>query len=335
MLEKLNRFIEKWMAFVTPVCLLVGVLFPEMAGRGLPYVTVVFAAMTFIGGLKSSFRDVLEVFRKPFPLLLALLILHAVMPVLAFLMGSVLFPDNKNLVTGMVLEFVVPCAVVSLMWVSIYQGSNPLSLALMVVDTLLAPFTVPFTLHVLLGSEISIDKAGMMKDLLVMIAIPAVAAMCLNHFSHGKTKEVLPSKLALFSKICLIFVVTSNSSKAAPYIREMNGQRMLVAVCILVLAAGGYAIGWAVSRLTRQDFETKVSLIYGAGMRNISAGAVIAASYFPAEVLFPVMIGTLFQQVLAAFYGQLLVRNRERSRDPKGGIFTGAAGKYSGEERKC
>ena len=41
-------------------------------------------------------------------------------------------------------------------------------------------------------------------------------------------------------------------------------------------------------------------------MRNISAGAVLAASYFPPEVMFPVMIGTLFQQVLAATYGVLL-----------------------------
>ena len=47
-------------------------------------------------------------------------------------------------------------------------------------------------------------------------------------------------------------------------------------------------------------------MIYGSGMRNISAGAVIAGAYFPAECLFPVMIGTLFQQILAAFYGSLV-----------------------------
>ena len=28
-------------------------------------------------------------------------------------------------------------------------------------------------------------------------------------------------------------------------------------------------------------------MIYGSGMRNISAGAVIAGAYFPAETLFP------------------------------------------------
>ena len=52
-------------------------------------------------------------------------------------------------------------------------------------------------------------------------------------------------------------------------------------------------------------------MMYGTGMRNISAGAVIAATYFPGEVMFPVMIGTLFQQVLAALFGKLLAQKKE------------------------
>lgn len=55
-----------------------------------------------------------------------------------------------------------------------------------------------------------------------------------------------------------------------------------------------------------------VSMMYGTGMRNISAGAVIAAAYFPGEVMFPVMIGTLFQQVLAALFGKLLAQKKEK-----------------------
>ena len=57
MLDRFNKFIEKWMAFVTPLCLLVGVCFPDIAKHGLPYVTYVFAFMTFTGALKSRFRD--------------------------------------------------------------------------------------------------------------------------------------------------------------------------------------------------------------------------------------------------------------------------------------
>ncbi|MCY9341001.1 bile acid:sodium symporter family protein, partial [Bacillus haynesii] len=45
------------------------------------------------------------------------------------------------------------------------------------------------------------------------------------------------------------------------------------------------------------------------GMRNISAGAVLATGFFPPQVAVPVVIGMLFQQVLAALFGHLLARS--------------------------
>ena len=67
------------MFLVPPCCLALGVLVPSVAGLGVPYVPLVLAFMTFIGGLKSSFRDIAEVFRKPLPLLLSRLTLHVVL----------------------------------------------------------------------------------------------------------------------------------------------------------------------------------------------------------------------------------------------------------------
>ena len=322
MLEKFNSFIEKWMAFVTPACLLTGVLFPDIAKHGVPYVTYAFAFMTFIGALKSRFRDVADVFKRPLPLILMLLILHVLGPVAACGLGHLLFPGNMNYITGMVLEFSVPAAVISLMWVSIYNGNSPLSLSLVVIDTILAPFLIPTVLKLLVGSSVKMDTVGMMKELVFMIALPAVLAMCLNEVSHGKVKETWPKKLAPFSKMCLIFVVTSNSSKVSPYMKHLNGERLEVAAAILALAAGGYAIGWIIAILTRQNKEATVSMFYGSGMRNISAGAVIAGAYFPAETLFPVMIGTLFQQILAAFYGSMMrrVQTGQQEREKEHGV---------------
>lgn len=106
----------------------------------------------------------------------------------------------------------------------------------------------------------------------------------------------------------------------------LNGERLEVAVTILVLAAGGYAIGWLIAIFTKQNKRSTVSMIYGSGMRNISAGAVIAGAYFPAEVLFPVMIGTLFQQILAAFYGSLVrhVQTAQRKKEKGDGYGVSA-----------
>ncbi len=49
-------------------------------------------------------------------------------------------------------------------------------------------------------------------------------------------------------------------------------------------------------------------------MRNISAGAVLAVSYFPAPVAVPVVLGMLFQQVLAALSGRLVQNYYQKKR---------------------
>ena len=65
-----------------------------------------------------------------------------------------------------------------------------------------------------------------------------------------------------------------------------------------------------IAKLTHQDQKTTISMVYGTGMRNISTGAVLAVAYFPSEVVYPVMIGTLFQQILAAISGKMLTKNK-------------------------
>ena len=57
---------------------------------------------------------------------------------------------------------------------------------------------------------------------------------------------------------------------------------------------------------------------FECGLRNISSGAVIATRYFPGEVVFPVMCGTLFQQLLASLVGRAMTRAVGRRDAPQG-----------------
>ena len=107
-----------------------------------------------------------------------------------------------------------------------------------------------------------------------------------------------------------MLVVLTNSTGVAPYVRDLTPTLAAVALFICVFAACGYALGLLAARAMRVSDERAVSMTYLVGMRNISAGAVIAGEYFPGEVMFPVVIGTLFQQVLAALFGSLLRRLR-------------------------
>ena len=86
------------------------------------------------------------------------------MPAAAFGTGHLLFEDNPSMITGMVLEFAVPAAVVGVMWVSIYQGNSSVALALVVIATVLAPVVIPATLHLLIGTRVEMDTPEMMRD---------------------------------------------------------------------------------------------------------------------------------------------------------------------------
>ena len=296
------------MFLVTPACLIVGVLFSGQLGKLTPFVPYVFAFMTFCGSLNSRFRDIGSVFRHPLPLAATLLLIHLLVPLTARGAGHLFFSLHPLLITGMVLEFVVPTAVVSVMWVSIYGGSGPFTLSVVLTDTLLAPFLVPLSLKFFVGSSVRIDPIGMMRELLFMIAVPALAALTFNQATGGKHQKEFSRRLVPFGKMALIFVISANSSRVAPFVRHMTPLLFGVAASVFAMVAFGFAAGWLGAVLLRRDRAYTVSMMFNTGMRNISAGAVIAAAYFPSEVLFPVMIATLFQQVLAAFFGQLLVR---------------------------
>lgn len=303
---RFNRFIEKWMPFVTPTSLVIGILLSSWLTSFSFLVPWLFAFMTFAGGLGSGFRDLKKVLLHPMPLLACLMILHILMPILAWGLGNLFFHQDPATVTGIVLAFIIPTGIVSFMWVSLYEGNIALTLSIILLDTFLAPFLVPFSLKLLMGASIHMDTWGMMRGLILMVVLPSLAGMCLNQWTKGQVKMTLAPKLAPFSKLALILVVAINASVVAPFFKHLNGKYVAIAATILVIAASGYFWGWLTGRKLKGDKGVIVAMTFNSGMRNISAGAVIAATYFPAAVVFPVMVGTLFQQILASTYAHLL-----------------------------
>lgn len=306
--KRLGGFIGSHMAFVSPACVALGVLFPEQLSVLKPAVTALFAFMTFQSSLSNTFGNLARVVRRPLPMLVSLALAAVVMPCVACALATALFGASPNLVCGIVLEYGVPVAVVSAMWTNMLGGDPALSLATILVSTVAAPVTIPLTLHLLLGQVVEVDAARMMGEMAVSIALPALAGTALNDVTRGRAARELSPVVAPAAKIALVLVILCNSTGVAPYVRALTPQLVGVAAFICAFAACGYALGLAAARALRRPHDQQVSMTYLVGMRNISAGAVIAGEYFPGEVMFPVVIGTLFQQVLAAGFGSALRR---------------------------
>lgn len=262
-------------------------------------------------------HDLRRVLSHPLPILLFLIIIHAVMPLLAWLVGSIAFPGDALTITGLILLLSIPTGIVSFMWVSIYRGHIALTLTMILIDTILSPFLVPTALSILVGSKVEIDVFGMMAGLFWMIIVPSLAGMLLNQWTKGRIKTKIGPTLAPISKVGLALVVAINSSAIAGYITEFSLELVyLFFICAIVVACG-YLIGYGSSRLFRFGYEVDVTMTFNSGMRNISAGAVLAITYFPPQVTLPVIIGMCFQQIMASSFGFSLFRRRLHREEPK------------------
>ncbi|WP_456271064.1 bile acid:sodium symporter family protein [Bacillus sp. AK031] len=308
----INRILEKLMPFITPSAVLIGVMLAEQLQDLTFLVPWIFAIMTFAGSLSSNFSSLKNTLTKPLPLLMAMFILHLLMPVWAFGIGSLVFPDDGLTVTGLVLGMVIPTGITSFVWVSIYKGNIELALSIILLDTILSPFIVPYSLTFLAGERVEMDTGSIMSGLLLMVVVPSIFGMLLNHLTRGRIKNTLGAKLQPFTKIGIGIVVSINSAAVAPFLSKVDWKLISIAFTVLFIAFGGYVFAWLIAKLTKRSRDTKVSLLFTGGMRNISAGAVIAVQYFPAAVAVPVVIAMLFQQVLASLFGFIFSKTEKK-----------------------
>ena len=254
-LYQINHFVEKHFPWFVLCSVCLGVLFPDVFSPLKSVVMVLFAFMTFDNSLGGGFRELASVILPPLPVLVTLLMLHVIMPLLVLGLGNLLFPDAPLFTIGLVLEFSIPTAVASLMWV----------------------------------------------------AIPALIGITLYQITKGGVSRTLKPALAPFSKLTLLVIVIANSTGCASFLRNLDRTLVLVMAVVFLMCLFGFFAGYWAGKLFRQDFPTVETMCLNIGMRNNSAGAVLAMQYFPADVLFPVAFTPVFLQLTTSLVVKVMM----------------------------
>ena len=308
-LSRWDRFLGSYFPWFVLACATTGVLFPDTFSWLNGSITMgLFAFMTFSNSLGGGFRELGRVFLRPLPVVVTLVLLHVVIPLLTLGLGNLLFPDAPLFTIGLVLEYVIPTGVASLMWVGICGGNEPLCLSIVLLDTLAAPVVIPLSLKLLVGSVVEVDTWGMMGDMMIMVALPALAAMTVYQVTGGRAAVTLKPRLALFAKLALLIVITANATSCSSFLRSIDRPLVLVMATVFLLCLFGFLAGYWAAKLLGLDFPTRATMCLNTGLRNISAGSVLALQYFPAQVVFPVAFTPLFLQFTTSIIVKVLMR---------------------------
>lgn len=306
-IKRLNSFIEKRMYIVVITGIISGLLFPNLLFSAKPAVPWVFGVMTFSLSLGTGFRDLKRVISSPLPLALLILCLHGISPLFAFFLGRVSFGAESLLTVGLVLAAAVPVGVSSVIWAGIADGDLPLSLTAVTLDSLASPLTVPLVVSVYLGKIFSFNAADMIAGLLQMIVFPTLLGVLIHDFSGRRIEQKKLWFLGFISKLGLAFVVGVNVSASRQYIFSEAGNLLPLFFILVTLVAFNFTMGYGFSRFMGFSRSIIRTFTFSVGIRNISAGIVIALNYFPPEAALPVVVALLIQQPTAGVVQHFLV----------------------------
>jgi predicted Na+-dependent transporter len=302
-----NRFLERAMPVITPFGLIMGVLFPAALIRIRPYIAVIFGLMTFSGAVKLTVRDFGKAVSRPLPIILFFLTSRLIMPAAVLLFSMLFFGQDADTISGFVLIYAAPTAVSGFIWTSIFHGDPALSLALILIDTILAPIAVPGTVRLLLGTKIALDMSGMALSLMFMVVIPTIIGVAMNEFSKGAVPRAAGPYLTPFGKICMVTVVAANTAAVAPQVRFDNPRLWIVGAASIFLSVLGFVAGKAAAALGKFSKEKQAAFFFSVGLHNTSAAMTLGIEFFPGPAALPSVLGIMFQQSIAAIAGRIFL----------------------------
>ena len=303
----LGDLIGSHLMVIVPLGVAIGIAFPQLLLPVKPLVPTFFAIMTLQSSLANDLAAMRVALRRPQALIITILMVHVLMPLAVFALASLIFGATSPTVVGVLLEYTVPIGASAIMWVSMFGGELALGLSCLLVSTLVSPFSIPLTLKALVGATVEIDALAMMGDMAYMVAVPALIATVANEATHGWARRTLAPATTPVSRLLLPLIVATNATGISEPIRHLTPALFGIMCLMLAFAVASFIVGMVLARrLSAGDDARFVAVSFSCGVRNVTAGAVLASQYFGPEVMFPAIIATPFQQVLAAAFGRLM-----------------------------
>lgn len=230
----------------------IGIGLPEFGRIFAPYPLYFMIIQLFFSFLKINFLQVFAEAKERAVILFVLCLFKLlIIPIVLFFLTQIFWPEYavpvlllSGIATGVVAPFIS----------SLLEASTFLVLMMVVVSSLLAPFSLPALVSLFVGQTIEISFLAMVKILAMVVFLPAVAVILLRYLypsSLEKLEKVqFPVSLSTFACINLgVFAKYSSFFLKSPVV---VGETILVAFVLSVIYhTVGLLVTWGMKREDR------------------------------------------------------------------------------------
>jgi len=283
----------------------VAVGFPAVGKIFSPYPFYLLMILLFFNFLKIEFSEVIHHAGETASTLLILCLCKLlIVPVALFFVAQALLPDYalpillmSGISTGVLAPFIS----------GLLNASTLLALMMVVITSLLAPFSLPALVKFLLGTTIEISFLSMVNVLMMVIFVPAIFVALLRQWVPSSLRKLETLQFPVSLVICAC-VNLGVFPKYSSYFTERPAALIGAIGVAFVLSAILHVIGFAVT-LSKKKEDRLAGAVSFACMNNVLI-IVFSSQFFGplAPTLAAVYILPFFLMILPVRIAGKLIR---------------------------
>lgn len=286
---------------------LLGIYFPTYGKEISSIIPLLQSILIFLSTIKVDF-NIYKKYRELIkPFILGLFTCYLFIPLLFFLIGSILIRINVinfPLFVGILITGAVPLAAGStLVWSKELGGKVEVTLLLIVTTILASPLITPSYIYLFLRDRVTINIQNMFFEMALIIFIPLLASF---YFKKKFIKNLNPN----FSFIIIGIIINIAVSKSAEKLDLVKDYLIISIVLSLIFIAITLLVLSLFSKGLGLKNEEKESIYMPSFFKNVSL-AIIIVSFFEPEVVFFPVIYYIVEQIIPPIYYEIKKYNSE------------------------
>ncbi|KAB1441467.1 arsenic resistance protein [Pseudodesulfovibrio senegalensis] len=233
----------------------------------------------------------------------------ALVPFLAFGIGSLFFADRPYMALGLLLAGLVPTSGMTISWTGFAKGNMAAAVKMTVIGLVVGSLATPFYVKALMGASIEVNIMAVMKQIFFIVFLPMALGYATQRFllrTYGQKEfqqRIAPRfpPMSTLGVLGIVFVALALKAKTIAAAPDML-LRILVPLVII------YALNFTLSTLVGKRFLPRgdaIAMVYGSVMRNLSIALAIAINAFGekgSDAALVVAVAYIIQVQSAAWY---------------------------------
>lgn len=239
------------------------------------------------------------------------LINFAVIPFIAFGLGSYFFADAPMLILGLLFAALLPTSGMTISWTGFAKGNIDAAIKMTVVGLILGSLATPFYAKWLMGEVIDVPIKTILLSILMVVFLPMLFGYLTKRFllaRYGKEmyQRRLKHKFPLLSTLGVLGIVFVAMALKARNITDNPLVLLEYLMPLLLLYVLNLIISTVIGKLFFERGEA-IALVYGTVLRNLSIALAIAMTVFAekgSEIAIIIALAYIVQAQMAAWYAR-------------------------------